>query len=70
MTLQGTIKNGVVVLDQPQPLADGTRVDVIVPDERGKSTLEGVLKLAGTLADLPDDMAAQHDHYVHGTPKR
>jgi len=23
----------------------------------------------GTVPDLPDDMAAQHDHYVHGTPK-
>jgi len=21
-------------------------------------------------ADLPDDLAEQHDHYIHGTPKR
>jgi hypothetical protein len=23
----------------------------------------------GTAPDLPKDMAAQHDHYLHGTPK-
>jgi uncharacterized protein len=23
----------------------------------------------GTVSDLPEDMAAQHDHYVHGAPK-
>ena len=23
----------------------------------------------GTVPDLPEDMAAQHDHYVHGAPK-
>jgi hypothetical protein len=28
------------------------------------------LKLAGTVDDLPPDMAEQHDHYIHGTPKR
>lgn len=70
MTIQGIIKNGVVVLDQSPPLADGTRVEVIVADEGTKPTLEGVLKLAGTLGDLPADMAEQHDHDIHGTPKR
>jgi len=25
--------------------------------------------LIGTAPDLPTDMAAQHDHYVHGVPK-
>jgi antitoxin component of MazEF toxin-antitoxin module len=24
----------------------------------------------GTLDALPDDLAAQHDHYLYGTPKR
>ncbi len=49
MTFQGTIKNGVVVLDQSRPLAEGTRVEVIVVAEQTTPTLEGVLKLAGTL---------------------
>ena len=31
---------------------------------------EALLKLVGTAGGLPEDMAAQHDHYLHGTPKR
>ncbi len=27
-------------------------------------------KLAGTVEGLPADYALNHDHYVHGTPKR
>lgn len=27
-------------------------------------------KLAGTVEGLPSDYAFNHDHYVHGTPKR
>lgn len=26
--------------------------------------------LAGKGRNLPDDLAANHDHYLHGTPKR
>ena len=75
MTLQGTVTNGVVVLDQPGKLPDGARVEVIVkesaaPATAKEPTLLGLLKLAGSLDDLPADFAAEHDHYIHGTPKR
>lgn len=73
MTLQGTVRNGVIVLDPPQTLAEGTQVEVVVPDSPGetKPTLaERLLKHAGTVTGLPSDMAEQHDHYLHGTPKR
>jgi hypothetical protein len=60
------------VLDQPQMLPEGARVEVVVkPAEARKPTLsERLLKHAGTVPDLPSDMAEQHDHYIHGTPKR
>jgi hypothetical protein len=80
MIVQGTLTNGTIVLDEPVPLADGTRVEVDVkpakeqPEKEhesgNKPTLLGLLKLAGTLDDLPPDFAAEHDHYIHGTPKR
>ena len=72
MVLQGTLTNGVVVLDQPAQLPEGTRVAVVVEEHAAddKPTLLGLLKLAGTAKDLPADFAAQHDHYIHGTPKR
>ena len=31
---------------------------------------EMLLRHAGKAVGLPEDMAAQHDHYLHGTPKR
>jgi hypothetical protein len=76
MTIAGTIKNGVVLLDNAPPLADGTRVEVFVPilsqapDESQEPTLRSLLKFAGRANNLPADMAEQHDHYIHGTPKR
>jgi hypothetical protein len=79
MTLRGTINGGAVVLDQPAPWPEGTRVEVLVKavegggqdQARGKSTLtRRLLKHAGTVPGLPADMAAQHDHYIHGSAKR
>ena len=72
MTLHGTFNKGIVVLDQPAPWPEGTRVEVIVQTREDKKlTLsERLLRHAGTVSDLPTDMAEQHNHYIHGTPKR
>jgi len=71
MILDGTIRNGCVVLDQAIVLPEGTRVEVVVePGEQKPSPLgEMLLRHAGKAVGLPDDLAAQHDHYLHGTPK-
>jgi len=39
-------------------------------EERKPTLSERLLKHAGTVPDLPPDMAEQHDHYTHGTPKQ
>jgi len=72
MSLEGTVQNGVVVFDNQQQLPDGTRVEVIVQAESVKKpTLrERLAKLAGTVDDLSADMARNHDHYIHGAPKK
>ena len=72
MSFEGHVQNGVIVLDDGRQLADGTRVQVIVHDASpAKATLrDRLLKLAGTVDDLPADMARNHDHYIHGGPKR
>jgi hypothetical protein len=73
MELEGTVQNGVIVVDSPDPLPEGTKVKIVVepPGEPSrKPTLgERLLKHAGTVPDLPQDMAEQHDHYLHGTRK-
>jgi hypothetical protein len=72
MTVQGKIVNGSIVLDQSLSLPEGTRVEVVVtPLAKAASPLgEMLLRHAGKATGLPEDMAAQHDHYLHGTPKR
>ena len=72
MSFEGQVLNGVVVLDSGQQLPDGTRVEVVVRDTAEKKTTlrDRLLKLAGTVDDLPSDMARNHDHYIHGVPKR
>jgi hypothetical protein len=71
MELQGTIQNGVIVVDRPEVLREGAIVTVIVPEADAHApTLANLLKYAGTVDDLPPDMAINHDHYLHGAPKQ
>ena len=79
MTLTGVVKNGAVLLENGRTIPDGTHVQVIIPDSavnqpapggESRPSLAGLMKYAGCLPDLPADFAEQHDHYIHGTPKR
>lgn len=79
MTLLGHIENGMIVLDEATTLPDGMKVRVaIVPVGSEASTTEGQPKtlyeryqsIIGAAEGLPADFAEQHDHYIHGTPKR
>jgi hypothetical protein len=78
MTLQGHIENGNVVLDTPVLLPNGTKVTVSVqsendqshPDAELPSLYERLKSVAGKAKGLPADLALNHDHYLHGQPKR
>jgi hypothetical protein len=71
MTIRGHIENGVVVLDEPANVPDGTVVRVEIVESKPRKTLaERFANIIGAANDLPSDMAAQHDHYIHGTPKK
>lgn len=71
MILEGTIRNGSVVLDQAPVFPEGTRVEVVVKQTRQDTpTFLDLLEFAGCMPDMPADFAAEHDHYIHGTPKR
>ena len=71
MTYRGHVKDGQVVLDQPSQLPEGAEVDValVEADKKQPTIGQKLLKLAGTI-DGPPDWARNHDHYIHGTPKR
>lgn len=72
MTYRGRIKNGVVVLDEPGQLPDGAEVEVRPISTNGDApTLYDRLKdVVGAADGLPTDMAQNHDHYIHGAPRR
>ncbi len=72
MTYKGHVENGAVVLDEPVSLPDGTevRVEPVRRADRWEGLREGLLKLAGTVEGMPSDMARNHDHYLHGAPRR
>lgn len=73
--LTGKVVNGVIVLDQPGKLEDGTAVRVLPVEERSvgekaESLKEMLLSFAGIVEGLPSDMALNHDHYLYGVPKK
>lgn len=73
MTYKGKVKNGVVVLSDGVSLPDDTEVNVeLVNHEKAgqtRSWAEVFKDVVGSVDDMPPDMAENHDHYIHGTPK-
>jgi hypothetical protein len=67
----GKVKNGVVVLPPDVKLPEGTEVKVETVEPPKPDTIGQRLKrFAGTARGLPPDMAENHDHYLHGRPKK
>ena len=72
MTYRGRVKNGVVVVEDSARLPEGAEVRNEVEPERADPPTWGEVfqDVAGKAVNLPEDMARNHDHYLHGAPKR
>lgn len=72
MTLEGIVRNGVIVPSNGPNLPEGTKVKILVESEieAPRTAKELLMQFAGCMTGLPSDMARNHDHYIHGTPKR
>ena len=78
MTYPGHVQNGAVVLDGPIRLPEGVKVTVALADEsvplHEDSSLPSLYdqfqSFIGTADGLPEDLALNHDHYLHGQPKK
>jgi hypothetical protein len=79
MTYRGHVENGMIVLDGPERLPEGSEVQVqpiekpVPPagdDREIPSLYERLKPLVGCLKGLPSDLAENHDHYLYGVPKR
>lgn len=76
--IRGRVHNGVVVLETPTALREGTEVSVeplprpVRKGGRAKpSTVSRALaNLAGKAKNLPPDAARNMDHYLYGHAKR
>jgi hypothetical protein len=82
MTVQGVVQGGVVVVPGGLSLPEGTPVSIIALEHKqssepgdasipiGKKLADLAKSLESLPCDLPSDLAANHDHYLHGLPKR
>ncbi|MCC6491906.1 MAG: hypothetical protein IT424_02675 [Pirellulales bacterium] len=78
MMIEGYIHNGQIVFDPPLALPDGAKVTVSVEPAPNAAAAEGqfptlyerLKSVVGKIDGLPGDFAINHDHYIHGQPKR
>ncbi|MCG3127579.1 MAG: hypothetical protein CHACPFDD_02444 [Phycisphaerae bacterium] len=77
MSYRGKVRNGVVEFEDGPVPPDGTIVriepvdELRPPDQRSGTLGERLLRHAGTAGEgLPADLARNHDHYLHGQPRR
>ncbi len=77
MTYRGRAKKGVIVLEGGVQLREGMDVRVEVADEavapeqqETEKLREGLLSFSGAVKEGPADLARNHDHYLHGTPRQ
>ena len=78
MVYDGHVEKGVVIVDDPVSLPDGARVkvEILAPASKDLSDLseptlyEQLAPLVGAAKGLPPDLARNHDHYLHGRPRK
>jgi hypothetical protein len=84
MTYHGTVQNGVILVEGGVRLPEGVEVRIELVDGTAakpkrpvdnEPTIGQKLAALGRWAetqscDLPDDLAENHDYYLHGLPKR
>ena len=72
-TIKARYDGKVFVPEQPVDLPSGFILEIPIPTAGDASTLAKLAKIAERYPDNPQsptDLAAQHDHYLYGVPKR
>ena len=70
MSITAVIEQGVIILPKDVPWASGTVVRIEPVDEAAPTLWESLKDFDGMAKDMPDDLAANLDHYVHGHPRK
>ena len=66
MSITAVIEKGKIILPKNVPWKSGTVVRIEALDEQSPTLLDSLKKFDGMADDLPTDLAANLDHYVHG----
>lgn len=74
MSITAIVENDTIKLPAGVHVPNGTIAEIVLQTgmqvESPSSFFETVKDLVGSVEGLPSDFAAEHDHYIHGTPKR
>jgi hypothetical protein len=79
MTCSGKVMKDSVKLPPGVHLPDGTTVEIILPESGAPGSSaeskpgwfkEEFKEFIGVIKEGPSDLAENHDHYAHGTPRR
>jgi hypothetical protein len=66
MSITAVIEKGLIKLPRDVPWKSGTLVRIEPVDDLSPTLLETFQEFDGMADDLPADLAANLDHYVHG----
>jgi hypothetical protein len=75
MTITGKVLNGTIKLPPGTELPEGAELQIILREpvssaDRQHSLYDTLRELVGAAQGLPPDLADEHDHYIHGAPRR
>lgn len=70
MSVTATFQNGTIVLPPGVTWPSGTIVKIEPIEPQPPTLWESLKDFDGIARDLPADLAANVDHYVHGSPRR
>ena len=70
------LPDGTVVRVEPVEVAESAKAEEQAPEAKPEDPREGptlyerLRDVIGTVKGLPPDLAENHDHYLHGRPKK
>lgn len=69
-TITAHFDGKVIVPDEVVELPVGQSLRLQLELVENRAPFADLLDFAADLPDAPSDLAAQHDHYLYGTPKK
>ncbi len=63
-------EEGTVVLPPDVDWPNGIKLEIQPIEERPRTWADIMKDYTGIADDMPSDLAMNHDHYLHGAPKK